>query len=148
MEHVLISDCIIRTRQASPCWWGCGEPINIASINRKDEIPSGRIRDISISNVRCIGEGSVYLAGKESAPLEDLPLKNVHVTLTKTSKYPITGYDFRPTCGPDFEKGKIHGIFLRNCSEPVMQNLKVTIDPSMKDVVDQKICLENTTAQN
>ena len=148
VEHVLISDCIIRTRQASPCWWGCGEPINIASINRKDEIPSGRIRDISISNVRCIGEGSVYLAGKESAPLEDLSLNNVHVTLTKTSKYPITGYDFRPTCGPDFEKGKIHGIFLRNCSEPVMQNLKVTIDPSMKDVVDQKICLENTTAQN
>lgn len=148
VEHVLISDCIIRTRQASPCWWGCGEPINIASINRKDEIPSGRIRDISISNVRCIGEGSVYLAGKESAPLENLSLNNVHVTLTKTSKYPITGYDFRPTCGPDFEKGKIHGIFLRNCSEPVMQNLKVTIEPSMENVVDQKICLENTTAQN
>ncbi len=144
IEHVLISDCIIRTRQASSCWWGCGEPINIASVDRKEEIPSGHIRDISITNVRCIGEGSVYLAGKKSAPLEDLTLNNLHVTLTKTSKYPITGYDFRPTCGPDFEKGKIHGIFLRNVRGLNSQNLKVSIDDSMADVVDQKICRENT----
>ena len=144
IEHVLISDCMIRTRQASSCWWGCGEPINIASIDRKAEIPSGHIRDISISNVRCIGEGSVYLAGKPSAPLEDLTLNNISVTLTKTSRYPVTGYDFRPTCGPDFEKGKIHGILIRNCQNLFTENLKVTVDESMKDVVDQKIRLENT----
>ena len=147
IEHVIISDCTIRTRQASSCWWGCGEPINIASVNRKEDVPSGAIRDVTISNVRCIGEGSVYIAGKAEKPLEGLYLSNVKVELTKTSQYPITGYDFRPTCGEDFEHGKISGIFLRNCKDAVAQHIDVRIDPSMEDVTDQSIRLENTEMQ-
>lgn len=143
IEHVVIDNCIIRTRQSSSCWWGCGEMINIASINRKDEIPSGRISDISITNVRCIGEGSVYIAGKESAALRGLTISNLVVTLTKTSQYPIKGYDFRPTCGPQFQEGRIHGLYLRNCIDVTTQNVRVTVDPNMQEYVDQEICCEN-----
>lgn len=143
IENVIISNCMIRTRQASPCWWGCGEPINIASINRKDEIPSGRIRGITISNVRCRGEGSIYLAGKPGAPIEDLTLENVRHELVKTSKYPIKGYDFRPCCGPDFEEGPIHGVCIRNASHALIKNTAVKIDPSMKEYVGSPIKCEN-----
>ena len=145
IEHVIISNCIIQTRQASSCWWGCGEPINIASIDRKESVPSGEISDITISNIRCIGEGSVYIAGKKDSPLKSLVLSNVRNDLIKTSQYPITGYDFRPTCGSQFELGKISGMLLRNCENAVLEHVSVNIDDSMSDYVDQKIRLENTS---
>lgn len=74
---------MIRTKNVSECWWGFAEPINIASINRKDEIPSGKIKGLSITNVRCKGEGSIYIAGKDSAPIEDLTLNNIRLELEK-----------------------------------------------------------------
>ena len=76
---------MIRTKNVSECWWGFAEPINIASINRKDEIPSGKIKGLSITNVRCKGEGSIYIAGKDSAPIEDLTLNNIRLELEKTT---------------------------------------------------------------
>lgn len=143
IEHVLINNCIIATRQGSSCWWGCGEPINIASINRKDEIPSGRISDISITNVRCIGEGSVYIAGKESTPLQGLTINNLAIHLVKTSQYPLTGYDFRPTCGPQFQEGPIHGLYLRNCADVSTANIRVSVDASMDQYLGETVCYEN-----
>lgn len=145
IENVIISNCIIRTKQASDCWWGCGEPINIASINRKENVPSGKIRSISITNVRCVGEGSLYIAGKPECPLEDLTLNNVHHQLIKTSSYPIRGYDFRPCCGPKFEEGKIHGLSLRNISGAVIRNVSVTVDESMKEFTADAKYFENVT---
>ncbi len=142
IENVIISNCIIRTRQASSCWWGCGEPINIASIDRKAEIPSGKIRKIAITNVLCRGEGSIYIAGKPDAPIEDLTLENVRHELVKTSKYPILGYDFRPCCGPDFREGPIHGLYVRNAADTYTKNVFVKVDPSMEPYVDSLINYE------
>ena len=144
VENVIISNCIIRTRQASSCWWGCGEPINIASINRKAEIPSGRIRKLTITNVLCRGEGSIYIAGKPETPLEDLTLENIRHELVKTSKYPIKGYDFRPCCGPDFQEGPIHGVYVRNVKDACIKNVSVKLDSSMEPYVDSLINYENT----
>ena len=143
VENVIISDCMIRTRQASSCWWGCGEPINIASINRKEEIPSGKIRGVIISNVICRGEGSIYIAGKKESPIEDLVMENIRHELIKTSKYPITGYDFRPCAGPDFEEGKISGICMRNVSGAYVRNVSVKLDPSMAPYADTPVKYEN-----
>lgn len=143
IENVIISNCMIRTRQASSCWWGCGEPINIASINRKAEIPSGKIRGLIISNVLCQGEGSVYISGKPEAPIEDLVLENVRHHLVKTSKYPITGYDFRPCCGPDFEEGPINGIYVRNVTGASIRNISATSDSSMDPYIDSLIKYDN-----
>lgn len=143
IENVIISDCIIRTKNVSECWWGCAEPINIASVNRKDTIPSGNTRGISITNVRCIGEGSIYIAGKESSPIEDLTLENIRLTLEKNSKHRITGYDFRPCSGPSFQKGKIHGIYVKNADNVKTGNIEVTVRDEMKDFVDRDICFEN-----
>ena len=102
-------------------------PINIASINSKDESPSGNIKGLSITNVRCKGEGSIYIAGKDSAPIEDLTLNNIRLELEKTTKYPIKGYDFRPCCGPDFQEGKINGIYVKNAKNVKAENLEVTV---------------------
>ena len=143
VENVIISDCMIRTRQASSCWWGCGEPINIASINRKEEIPSGKIRGVIISNVICRGEGSIYIAGKKESPIEDLVMENIRHELIKTSKYPITGYDFRPCAGPDFEEGKISRICMRNVSGAYVRNVSVKLDPSMAPYADTPVKYEN-----
>jgi len=143
IHNVTVSNCVIKTRQASSCWWGCGEPINIASINRKEEIPSGRISGLSFSNIRCIGEGSIYIAGKPECPIQDLTLDNIRHELVKTSQYPITGYDFRPCCGDDFEKRKISGLHIRNAEGVSMRNVKVRIDSTMEPFVGQAIELEH-----
>lgn len=147
VENVIISNCIIRTRQASSCWWGCGEPINIASINRKADIPSGKISKVIISNVFCRGEGSIYIAGKPDAPIEDLTLENIRHQLIKTSKYPIKGYDFRPCCGPDFEEGPIHGICIRNVTNAVIKNTDVEAAPSMTDYIKSLTHYENVISK-
>lgn len=128
-------------------WWGFAEPINIASINRKDEIPSGKIKGLSITNVRCKGEGSIYIAGKDSAPIEDLTLNNIRLELEKTTKYPIKGYDFRPCCGPDFQEGKINGIYVKNAKNVKAENLEVTVHDNMKEWVDKEICFENAVVK-
>lgn len=147
IENVLINNCVIRTKNVSECWWGFAEPINIASINRKDEIPSGKIKGLSITNVRCKGEGSIYIAGKESAPIEDLTLNNIRLELEKTTKYPIKGYDFRPCCGPDFQEGKINGIYVKNAKNVKAENLEVTVHDNMKEWVDKEICFENAVVK-
>ncbi len=145
IHNVTVSNCVIKTRQASGCWWGCGEPINIASVNRKAEIPSGRISGISFSNIRCIGEGSIYIAGKPESPIQDLTLDNIRHELVKTSRYPVTGYDFRPCCGDDFEKRKISGLHIRNAEGVSMRNVKIRIDSTMEPFVGRDIELENVT---
>ena len=147
IENVLINNCVIRTKNVSECWWGFAEPINIASINRKDEIPSGKIKGLSIANVRCKGEGSIYIAGKDSAPIEDLTLNNIRLELEKTTKYPIKGYDFRPCCGPDFQEGKINGIYVKNAKNVKAENLEVTIHDNMKEWLDKEICFENAVVK-
>jgi polygalacturonase len=147
IENVLINNCVIRTKNVSECWWGFAEPINIASINRKDEIPSGKIKGLSITNVRCKGEGSIYIAGKDSAPIEDLTLNNIRLELEKTTKYPIKGYDFRPCCGPDFQEGKINGIYVKNAKNVKAENLEVTVHDNMKEWVDKEICFENAVVK-
>lgn len=125
------------------CWWGCAEPVNIASINRKADVPSGRIRGISINNLICTGEGSIYIAGKEDAPITDITLNNIRHTLEKNTEYPIKGYDFRPCCGSDFYEGKINGIYVKNAENVFAQNLHVTVKDEMKQWVDKEICFEN-----
>ena len=120
VENVIISDCMIRTRQASSCWWGCGEPINIASINRKEEIPSGKIRGVIISNVICRGEGSIYIAGKKESPIEDLVMENIRHELIKTSKYPITETDFGSLRQAErlYQSALVHRRRLLRCELP------------------------------
>ena len=144
IENVLISNCIIHTNNYSECWWGCAEPINIASINRKDDVPSGKIRGISITNVYCTGEGSIYIAGKDTSPIEDLTLENIRLTLEKNSKYPIKGYDFRPCSGPSFQECKIHGVYVKNAKNVKAQNIEVTVKKEIQEWVDRDICFENT----
>jgi polygalacturonase len=145
IENVLISNCIINTKQASECWWGCGEPINIVTINRKKEIDSGKIKGITISNVKCEGEGSIYLSGQENNHIEDITLQNVSLSLKKVSKYPIKGYDFRPCYFDGFVEGKISGIDIKFASLVVLDNVKVHIDDSMKDYVDKDIKKESVS---
>ncbi|MDO5339385.1 MAG: glycosyl hydrolase family 28 protein [Eubacteriales bacterium] len=142
IENVIISDCIINTRNFSECWWGCAEPINIASINRKNNVPSGNIRCVLINNVICTGEGGIYIAGKENAPIYDLTINNVRLTLEKNTDYPISGYDFRPCAGPDFYRGKINGVYVKNSEKVTTNNIYVTVKEEMKQYVDKDICID------
>lgn len=143
IENVLISNCVINTKQASECWWGCGEPINIVTINRKKEIPSGKIKGVTISNVRCEGEGSIYISGQENNLVENITLQNISLHLKKVSKYPIKGYDFRPCYFDGFVEGKISGVDIKFASDIKMDHVLVQIDDSMKDYVEEAIKKES-----
>jgi polygalacturonase len=142
IENVIISNCMIHTKQASDCWWGCGEPINIVTINRKKEINSGKISGITIQNVKCTGEGSIYISGQENNIVRDIALQNVRLELMKTSKYPVKGYDFRPCYYDGFEEGKISGVNIKYAEEVMLSNVKVTIQDSMKEYVEKEIKTE------
>ena len=92
----------------------------------------------------CTGEGSIYIAGKDTSPIEDLTLENIRLTLEKNSKYPIKGYDFRPCSGPSFQECKIHGVYVKNAKNVKAQNIEVTVKKEIQEWVDRDICFENT----
>ena len=99
------------------------------------------------SSVTFCAPRDIYIAGKDSAPIEDLTLNNIRLELEKTTKYPIKGYDFRPCCGPDFQEGKINGIYVKNAKNVKAENLEVTVHDNMKEWVDKEICFENAVVK-
>lgn len=52
-----------------------------------------------------------------------------------------------PCCGPDFQEGKINGIYVKNAKNVKAENLEVTVHDNMKEWVDKEICFENAVVK-
>ncbi len=96
VEDILFTGMTIETRMRPMMWWGSGEPIALTSVPRQSGGPAGLVRNIAFVDMLCRGESGIYLRGTKGAPLQGIELRNVSVTLEKTTSIPGGFYDMRP----------------------------------------------------
>ena len=99
VEDMLFTGMTIETRMRPTMWWGSGEPIALSSVPRVTGGPAGVVRNIAFVDMLCRGESGIYLRGSKDAPLRDIELRNISVTLEKTTSFPGGFYDMRPSDG-------------------------------------------------
>ncbi len=133
VENVSYSDCIIETRRFCPDWWGTAEPIVITSFNRDENTTSGTIRNVRFRNITCKGENGVLLHGGEEHKIKNIQFNDVHVILSKTSKWRCGLYDLRPCLQYGVEQEKNSCFYLRSCDEITIQNCSAGYETVCED---------------
>jgi hypothetical protein len=128
VEDMLFTDMTIETRMRPMMWWGSGEPIALSSVPRDHGGPAGTVRGITFSNMICRGESGIYLRGTPGAPLQDIQLRGIDLTIEKTT--PIRGgfYDMRPgdMFGPGgLDRRSIAGVFAANVDGLALDEVSV-----------------------
>ena len=96
IEDMIFSDMTIQTELRPVMWWGSGEPIAITNLARTHGVDPGRVRNLQFHNFTCRGENGILLEGMPGHPLENLSLRDIDLTIEKTSVIPGGYYDLRP----------------------------------------------------
>lgn len=129
VEDLLFTDMVIETKMRPMMWWGSGEPIALSSVPRQAGGPAGLVRNIAFTNILCRGESGIYLRGSKDAPLRDIQLNNVHLTIDKTTTYPGGFYDMRPgdTFAPTgLDHRDTAGLFAANVDGLSLRGIGIT----------------------
>ncbi len=114
VEDMLFTGMTIETKMRPSMWWGSGEPIAISSVPRSQGQPAGRVSNVSFVDMICHGESGVYLRGTPGAELSNISLRNVDLTIEKTTAVAGGFYDMRPgdTFGSSgLDRRDIAGVF-------------------------------------
>jgi hypothetical protein len=128
VEDMLFTDMTIETRMRPMMWWGSGEPIALSSVPRDHGGPAGTVRGITFSNMICRGESGIYLRGTPGAPLQDIQLRGIDLTIEKTTPIPGGFYDMRPgdMFGPGgLDRRSIAGVFAANVDGLALDEVSV-----------------------
>ena len=128
VEDMLFTGMTIETRMRPMMWWGSGEPIALSSVPRERGGPAGVVRGITFSDMICRGESGVYLRGTPGAPLKDIQLRGLDLTIQKTT--PIAGgfYDMRPGYmfgESGLDRRAIAGVFAADVDGLAVQGVNV-----------------------
>lgn len=140
VSDVIFSNLIIESRLFSDVWWGKSEPIYItayprATANNKDagwRLPKGQtkgyvgaVKNIYFSNIRCTGEGGVYISGENQDKIDNIYFDQVSVFMNKTSKEAGGLYDRRPSNVEGLIKSPIAGFHFENAGYISLANSSV-----------------------
>ena len=142
IENVQISNFIIENRCFSPCYWGKGEIIAVTAVERHEGLGVGTIRNISIRNVMSRGENGILIYGMKPDQIRDVRLDHIHMELTRSSKWPVDGYDLRPCDGDGLLAGPVYGIFAKGVSGLKMTEVDVGTDGSLGEAYGGKSHIE------
>ncbi len=97
VEDLLFSNLVIETRMRPMMWWGSGEPIALSSVPRQKGGSAGLVRGISFTDLLCRSESGIYMRGSVGAPLSQISLRNIELSIAKTTSIEGGFYDMRPT---------------------------------------------------
>lgn len=134
VERMICQNLLIDTRRFSDDWWGTAEPICITSIDRCQGNTSGTISGCLFSNILCEGENGIFLYTPVRGRIRDISLRNVGITLKKTSKWPVIGHDIRPSDGGGWIYKKVEGFYCENVENCTGKDIRIRVDESMKEV--------------
>lgn len=106
VEHIHVHHLTGATRRyadryavpGAPGWWGKGEPVFISATHRKGTSHHpGAIRNISFDHVYLTAESSIFFAGEEDCPLEDIRVSDMHIALAHQGTQPGGLFDEQPS---------------------------------------------------
>ncbi|MEY8354165.1 glycosyl hydrolase family 28 protein [Lachnospiraceae bacterium 54-53] len=144
VENVVFSNLTIETRRFSHEWWGRAEPICITVHDRKPGVKAGNVRNVRFQNISCRGENGIFIRGSEDNFIEDVSFENIHLTLEKTSRWEIEGYDIRPCQGDGVIRCRISGIYADYARDIRFEHVKIHVEESMKPYYNRDVTLFHT----
>jgi len=128
VTNARFSNILIRTRLFSADYWGKGEAIAITSFDRDHKTESGKISRIRFASIATEGEGGVLIAGDEGK-ISDIRFEDTEVRLTKTSSWPVVGYDLRPReRKPDLLERPVSAFYLSNATDIRFSDVRASIE--------------------
>lgn len=144
VSDVIFSNLTIEAKLFSDVWWGKSEPIYItayprATANNKDagwRLPKGKtkgfvgaVKNIYFSNIRCTGEGGVYISGESPDKISNINFDQVSVFMNKTTTEAGGIYDRRPSNVEGLIKSPIAGFYFENTGNINLLNSEVIWGP-------------------
>jgi polygalacturonase len=144
VENVVFSNIVIETRRFSHEWWGRAEPICITVQDRKPGVKAGMVRNVRFQNITCKGENGIFIRGSEDNYVEDVSFDHIHLTLEKTSRWDIEGYDIRPYQGDGVIRTKISGIYVDYARDISFEHVKINVEESMQPYYKEDVTLLHT----
>jgi hypothetical protein len=98
LENVVMTNLTIECKPFDWYWWGDADPIHFnliqrseidPNIDREKEPPIGAMRNIIVRNVIATGAGRCRIHGSPQAPIENVTLDTVRLTLTGAPDSPL-----------------------------------------------------------
>ena len=102
------------------------------------------MRNVRFQNITCKGENGIFIRGSEDNYVEDVSFENIHLTLEKTSRWEIEGYDIRPCQGDGAIHTKISGIYADYARDISFEHVKINVEESMQPFYKEDVTLLNT----
>ena len=137
IENITVSNVRARCRAYNACtdnkhigagypyWWGKGEAIYISNTPRNTEnINSGSISKICLSDLYIESESCVFISGSEHGKVENIEIKNCQLTLRQIGSQKPGWFDYRPS-PLEIIPHCIPGVFVENASKIVLRQLAV-----------------------
>ena len=104
VEDVHVHHVSGTTRRYDGGWWGKGEPIFINAARRAGSTACpGHIRNISFDNIYMTCESSVFIAGEEDAPIENVIIRDLHLAMRKQGLHEPGVFDEQPSARGVYE---------------------------------------------
>jgi polygalacturonase len=130
--NITFRDIDLTSRYYSAPWWGRGEAISLTAIPRKPGQPVGQLHHVTVEKVRALAENSVRICGSAESRIHDVTLRNVAVTLNKTTTYPGGVYDNRPTSAVEaLPQHSTPGFSIEHADDVTLDNCLVRWGPSL-----------------
>ncbi|HVW22448.1 MAG TPA: glycosyl hydrolase family 28 protein [Opitutaceae bacterium] len=128
ISDVTFADITLLARCYADPWWGRGEALSLTAIPRRPGARIGRIRGVTLRNVRGRAENSARICGSPESRIRDVTLENVAVELDRWTRYPGGLWDNRPTSAePEIERrGSIPVFGLRDADQVVLRGCRAS----------------------
>lgn len=116
IEDIHVHHVSGTTRRYDGGWWGKGEPIFI-NAQRRAAAPAGscpgRIRNVSFDNIYMASESCVFIAGIAESPIEDVSIRDLHLTLGGQGLHGPGVFDEQPSAQGVYEHD-IPAVYVRH----------------------------------
>jgi polygalacturonase len=147
IENVIFDNIIIEGRLFDNVWWGKAEPIYVTAFKRQPGNARdanwrfakcqttgnvGVVRNILFSNIQAKSENGVFIGG-EKGKIDQIKLRNVQLTIDKTTNFEGGIYDLRPSDTIGLLKTNIAGFYLDNAKNVVLQDCEVKWGENKQD---------------
>ncbi len=134
------ADC--PDRKFAPRWWGKGEPIFISATRRKNEstVP-GKIKNIYLDHIRITAESSIFIAGEEYSPIENIQIQNAVIYWRKQGVHMPRFFDEQPSTRNVYEHEIpcVYGRFVHNME---IQG-KFVVEESLRKIIKKTEIMES-----
>ncbi len=164
ISNITFANMIVDCHYYSDTWWGKSEPIYVTSYpramsNNKDgawRFPQGVTRgacgtvsNITFDNIRCTTENGAFIGGDTQEKVHDITLRNISLTIAKTTPYEGGRYDKRPCEGSDDSKGgfvydSAYPLYIDTASNIYVDNYRATWGEQRPDNAAEGVFQRNT----